>query len=690
MPIDPKLLQKLRESFKDELRELHHSMIEILLSLEKARSVDKLNEDLKTLFRYSHNMKGAAKSVGIDSISAIAHCLENVFSEWREQHLIPTKAEVNACLEVTDNTILALNDFSNGMLLDVEHYLQPLRGESSQTHHTDEINSREIIKLPLEQVEQANAKANDFITHQLKLANWIKGIELQVHQLDENNSNLTNANLSKNLTAILSDGGQLLGDFSRSLQALQDELKAMQMLPISYVLTPLERTVRDLASSLNKSIELHIEGGDIELDKSIIDAIKDPLQHLVRNAIDHGIESNERRKELNKPIPASILIQVYHRSGNVNLKITDDGQGIDIEKIKKCALQKSIYTEEELKNLNDNQILDIIFQSGFSTQDHVTELSGRGVGLDAVSSDIQKIKGHLSVESTLGIGTNFNLILPLTLATSRGVFVKVNEHTFMFPTISLNSLFEINMHHLKWVDNECVMIVNETPIPIQVLSHILNNNSPPLDTKKTYYGLLMGTHNKQLILLVDSILDEHECVVKSLPFPLSKLEQYIGTTLSGNEDLILVLDPSILMQVAYNKKTSWLDPNVNPLEENELKKRVLIVDDSLTTRTLCSSALDAAGYETSTSTDGKKAWQILQEETFDCIVTDIMMPELSGFELTRLIKNSKKHYQTPVIIVSSLQSEQDQKEGLEAGANAYLIKSEFDTHSLIETIESLI
>ncbi|MCE3046420.1 response regulator [Legionella sp. 16cNR16C] len=688
MPIDPKLAQMLLETFKTELQELHQSMINDLLSLEKAHSAEEVEEILKRLFRYSHNMKGAAACSSVDAIASMAHRLEDLFSKWRETHHIPDISQINACLEVADNTLLALEDHCNAKAIDIENYLKPLSGKKTIHSHTDTGES-ELIKLPLARLERVSAKANEFITYRLKLMNWFKSIDYHLSKLNETDLDL--APLLKKLGTISRDSGQFLGEFSRAVQSLQDDLRAMRMLPISNLLVPLNRTVRDVAASLNKTVELRVQGGDIELDKTIIDAIREPLVHLIRNAIDHGIESDEKRKELNKPYPAILSIQVTQSAGKIKLSCCDDGQGINLDKIRKHAVESGFYSQNEVNSLDEEQLLDCLFLSGFSLQKQITELSGRGVGLDVVKSAIEKIKGTIQVKTTPGHGTCFIFNLPLTLATTRGVFFKSNEQTFMLPTLSLDALYEIEPDKLQQVDNKSVLIVNNRPIPIKVLQDLLYAEKAVIDRNSIYYGLLLNFNNKPLILLVDAILDEQDCVVKPLPYPLSKLEQFIGVTLTGESELVLVLDPIKLMQRAQADEQSWFKHAPQSKELREVsKKRVLIVDDSLTTRSLCTNALEAAGYETVSADNGQKAWQLLQNKSFDAVITDIVMPKMDGFKLTELIKKSEKLFHTPVIIVSLLHSEEDKRRGLDAGANAFLVKSEFDTHSLIDVMESLL
>lgn len=693
MTMNAKLAKMLLETFKVELQEFHESMIHSLLSLEKTSSKEELRETLKTLFRYSHNIKGAASSASVETVALMAHRLEDLFSEWREKEHIPDKKQIDACLEVVDNITLALKAHSDGQPINVEDYLAPLIGGKTKLKNKDETEDNEYLKLPLKRIERASAKANEFITYRLKLENWFKVIENQLKELNQvNQANAEFLALTKNLATITAMSGQFLGEFSRSVQSLQDELKVMRLLPASTILIPLARTVRDVASHLNKSVELQVHGGDIELDKAILDAIKDPLQHLVRNAIDHGIEETEVRKQLKKPIPATLTIQVTQSAGKIKLQVIDDGQGIDIGKVKKRALTMGLYKEDEIKALNDKQILEIIFTSGFTTQENITEISGRGVGLDAVKNDIQKIKGNIFIDTKVGEGSCFTLTLPLTLATTRGVFFKLKEQMYMLPTLSLTALYEIRSSNLKVVDNQYILVVNQKPVPIKMVSELLGIDDTPLFKNHTYYGLLIEHQGKPMVCLVDAILSEHDCVVKPLPYPFSKLGEFIGVTLTGDSELVLVLDPTFLMERALLQKNSSFQPmTTEQIEVKEFhKKRVLVVDDSLTTRSLCGSALKAAGYETSTAIDGKEGWFLVQSKPFDCIVTDILMPEMDGFELTSLIKKDTRFCHIPIIIVSLLDSEEDKKRGLDAGANAFLVKSEFDTHSLLEIMESLL
>ena len=691
--MDLKLYQMLQETFQAELHEVHQSLIDDLLALEKIKSKDALEDILKQLFRYSHNIKGAAASASVKSVAVMAHRLEDLFTEWRNTHHFPDKKQISSCLSVVDNLLLALNMEYAGKSVDVDLYLAPLIGGKSILKKMDKVADGEYIKLPLARIEHVSAKANEFIIYQLKLANWFKEIE---HLLKEhgpiNDEQVELSSIIKKLAMISNDHGSFLGEFARAVQGLQDELKAMRMLPVSTLLTPLVRTVRDLASTLAKSVDLQVEGGEIELDKTILDAIKDPLQHLIRNAIDHGVESDLKRKKLGKPIPAELSIRMSQRSGKIELMVSDDGQGIDREKIKKQVVSKGFYKKDEVDQWDDRQLLDCIFISGFSMQNKITEISGRGVGLDVVKTNIEKIKGTIHVETKQGHGSSFILSLPLTLATTRGVFFKLAEHIFMLPTLALTALYAINASDLTLVDNQYVFIVENKPVSVKMMHGILKTESASPAINCTYYGLFVEHLAQRCVFLVDAIMDEHDCVIKPLPHPYTQLEQYIGVTLTGDRELVLVLDPHKLMNLSQLDDHACFNQPADSTRAavKVIKKRVLIVDDSLTARALCTNALEAVGYEAINAINGKRAWELIQKDAFDCVITDILMPELDGFTLTQRIKQHEKYKHIPVIIVSLLDSTEDKQRGLEAGANAFIVKSEFDTHALIDIMASLV
>ncbi len=673
MEIDPKLYRLLFETFKGELTEQHQVMVDALIGLEKSKNKKKSQELLELLFRISHNLKGAAKSVAIDAIASVAHELEDVFSEWRDNQTEPSKQQINHCLKQADT------------MLDI---LQQSETEIAASASAPD----EMIRVPLRRVERINAKLNELVIFQLRLSNWSR----TVAELLQKMGCLEGVEaVKKQLTCLFEESEKLAGEFSRELFTLQQEGRSMWLLPMSHVFSPLKRVVREVAEGLEKSVVLKVEGGEVEIDKAILDALKMPLQHLVRNAIGHGIERPDVRKQQGKATVASISIKAVNEVGQIKLIFSDDGAGVNVEKIKQRALEKQLYTKEALEKLSEADVLSLIFHSGLSTADNVSELSGRGVGLDAVLSDIQAIKGSISVESVWGEGCTFTLMLPLTLTSSRGLFVRLKDRQFMLPTIALDALYNIKASQLERIDNRWAVVIHGKPISVASLSDILDLGGVTLDDSSVFQGILVGDGVTQVLVLVDEIIEEHDCVLKPLPKPLDQLKHLSGVTLTESGELVLALNVETIFKKITIEQLGQIDvkgqkPSDANIKEVPEKRCVLVVDDALTTRTLAINALHAAGYKTLDAEDGEKALALLQENVVNCVVTDIEMPLMDGFELTAQIKENEKLAHLPVIIVSSREAEKDKRQGLDAGASAYLVKKDFDTRKLINMVDTLL
>lgn len=664
MPIDDQVYQSLLEIFKTELKEGHQALVYALLQLETA-DAQNLQTHLQNLFRTTHNVKGAAKSVSLDAIATLAHQLEDQFSQWRETHYKPNKTEITDCL------------------LSVDHLLTLF--ESSIKKNQKNI---EILKIPLFKVERANAKADEFITYKLRFENWKLKLNHVRKLLKQSKQESHFTEIHNKLLQLSEDSNQFVSEFSRALQDLQYELREMRLLPIETLLTPLKRTLRELADTMQKNVVLELSGGDIEMDKTILDLIKDPLNHLLRNAIDHGIETQEERKKTNKLAQATIHISVVQIPGKIKIIFSDDGRGIDTEKLRKKAYAEKRFSEEKLLQLSNQDILELILLPGFSTSQAVTEISGRGVGLDVVLTNIEKAKGKLTIKSELNKGTTFTLELPLTLAKVRGLFVKIANAYFMLPSLSLDSLHTISRTALKFVESELVYHIRDDIIPVRFLADLLQIKTK-VKEQQNYFGILLGDRLSQFMILVDDIENEYDCVIKPLPKPFNKLNLYIGMTLTGTNELVPILNPKFLCELAKNQLV-FISSVPEKKNMTLLQKHILVVDDSLTARSLIANALRSAGFEVTTKNDGCAALNVLQKKHFDCIVTDIEMPHMDGFKLTQSIKSHADYKKIPLIIVSNHESDEEKKRGIDSGANAYLAKSQFDTRALIKMIESLL
>jgi two-component system chemotaxis sensor kinase CheA len=663
MPMDPKIYQQLLITFRDELTDNHKDLVDTLLKMESCDAAN-VQEHLNTVFRIAHNLKGAAMSVSLSQVATLAHELEDKFSDWRKANYKPTKNEINDSLQRADALLTTFQEI--------------------QTNST---GAGEVLKISLDKIERANIKADEFIAHRLHLENWVKTLNKVSASLTQSQKE-DDQNIVDQLTVLSENAASFVDDFSQSLLALQDELRSMRLIPVSTVLAPLKRTARELADSVGKKVSLTIEGGDIEIDKTILAFLKDPLQHLLRNAIDHAIEMPEKRHKENKPEEGHIIIKIQQDAGKIKLLFSDDGRGFNVEKIKTQALKNGFISQELFSTMTNEEALLLALRPGLSTSEKVTALSGRGVGLDVVKSNLEKVKGSLKIQSELTKGTTFTLTLPLTLATTRGVLISASGHHLMLPTLSLESLHQINLSDLKPVENERVFIVNNTPIPTKSLQDLLQLPKAQVEAKSCD-GFFLRDANQYYIILVDAIEDEHDCIIKPLPAPFNQMPLYIGVTLTGEGELVPVLNPKAVVDLA---RTTTLNNTAREKSGEAVKsvKKILVVDDSLTTRSLAVNALKGAGFDVKSAVDGKQAWETIQKEKFDCVVTDIVMPKMNGFELIKLIKSSQNFSRLPVIVVTSHESDLEKQQGVASGADFYLVKSQFNTRILIDTIWSLL
>lgn len=661
--MDPQIYQELLITFRDELTDNHKDLVDTLLKMESCDAAN-LQEHLNTVFRIAHNLKGAAMAVSLSQLATLAHELEDKFSDWRKANYKPTKNEINDSLQRADALLTTFQEIQ-----------------------TNSAGGGEILKISLDKIERANIKADEFIAHRLHLENWVKTLNKVSASLTQSQKE-EDQNIVDQLTLLSENAASFVDEFSQSLLALQDELRSMRLVTVSTVLTPLKRTARELADSVGKKVSLTIEGGDIEIDKTILAFLKDPLQHLLRNAIDHAIEMPEKRRKENKPEEAHIIIKIQQDAGKIKLLFSDDGRGFDVEKVKTQALKNGFISQELFSKMTDEEALLLALRPGLSTSEEVTALSGRGVGLDVVKSNLEKVKGSLKIQSELTKGSTFTLTLPLTLATTRAVLISASGHHLMLPTLSLESLHQINLSDLKPVENERVFIVNNTPIPTKSLQDLLQ--LPKAEVEATSCdGFFLRDANQQYIILVDAIEDEHDCVIKPLPAPFNQMPLYIGVTLTGEGELVPVLNPKAVVDLA---RTTTLNNTAREKSGEAVKtvKKILVVDDSLTTRSLAVNALKGAGFDVKSAVDGKQAWETIQKEKFDCVVTDIVMPKMNGFELLKLIKSSQNFSRLPVIVVTSHESDLEKQQGVASGADFYLVKSQFNTRILIDTIWSLL
>lgn len=506
-----------------------------------------------------------------------------------------------------------------------------------------------------------------------------------------------NQSFLKSLEGQLASLVKVVEQDQHSLGKLVDDLledsKKLLMLPFSTLLSVLPKLARDLCRDQGKEAEVVIRGGDVEIDKRILEEMKAPLIHVLRNCIDHGIEKPEQRARQNKPPRATVTIAVSQVNGSkVEILLSEDGAGIDLEKVKTAAVKHGIVSEAEARKLNDQEALALIFQSEVSTSPIITEISGRGLGLAIVREKVEKLSGRVSVETHLHGGTTFRILLPLTLATFRGILVKAADQTFVIPAASVERADRIKRDEIKTVGNREAISLDGHAVSLARLDAVLELSSKGTngETPNFLQLVVLGSGNKRIAFGVDEVLNEEEVLVKPLGKPLSRVRNIAGATVLGSGKAVPVLHVADLLKSAMKASAPAAlaaEPSVNGAAK---RKSILVAEDSITSRMLLKNILESAGYQVKTTVDGVDALTTLKTEDFDLVVSDVEMPRMNGFDLTAKIRGDKKLAETPVVLVTALASQQDRERGVDAGADAYIVKRDFDQSNLVETVQRLI
>lgn len=492
--------------------------------------------------------------------------------------------------------------------------------------------------------------------------------------------------LKSDIVKVLKDSKNLAVAENLILKKLEKVAIELRMLPISTTLNLFPRTVRDLCKALNKKISITIEGSSVHLDKKILEKIKDPLTHLVRNAADHGIETPERRVQLGKPEEGNIKISVSRSGDSVLIVVEDDGAGINMDALREVAKKRGyncgdVITEEELAN--------IIFEQGVSTSKIITDISGRGVGMDVVKRNIDEIKGNIGIKSEKNKGTKFTIKVPLTITVSKILLVQVDGKSYAFPIDDIEGVVEAKKEQIKSSEGRKVLMVRDKTIPLISLRSVIGCNGKKSEDDEIRTIVLLSYNGMTVGCIVDVILSERDVVIKSFGKYLSNIPFITGAAPLSNDDGALVINvPDFLSKAFSLSATEPIFHKKNEVSQKK-QKRILLVEDSLTTRELEKSILESCGYQVNTATDGMEGLKMAREEEIDIIVTDVEMPRMNGFQMIQKIKEDKRLNGLPVIIVTSLEKESEKKKGMEVGADAYIVKASFDQTNLINTIESL-
>ncbi|HHT9138804.1 MAG TPA: hybrid sensor histidine kinase/response regulator [Candidatus Wunengus sp. YC60] len=499
--------------------------------------------------------------------------------------------------------------------------------------------------------------------------------------------------LEGKLSAMTKSATQYNKMLDRMVGNLHDDMKEAMLLPFSSLMEIFPMLVRNISHEQGKEVDLVICGENIEIDRRILEEMKDPLIHLVRNSIDHGIEIPETRASDRKPRRGAITIGITHLDGNkVEILVSDDGAGIDITKVKEAAVKDRIISQMEADNLTEREALYLIFHSGISTNPIITDISGRGLGLAIVQEKVEKLGGTVSVKTTPHTGTTFRILLPLTVATFRGISVMISDQVFLIPTTNVEKTIKIRNDEIKTIENKETIRVYGRPVSFVRLNRILE--LPPKKMKDELAGfttvLLLGVSGKRIAFSVDKILGEQEILVKNLGKQLARVRNIAGAAIVGTGKPVPILNVPDLIRSAVKTAGAPAMPAAAAEKAEAKRKSILVVENSITSRILLKNILESSGYDVKTAVDGIDAITTLKTEHFDLIVSDIEMPRMDGFDLTSKIRSDKKLAELPVVLVTALETREDRERGIDVGANAYIIKSSFNQSNLLEVVKRLI
>lgn len=689
--------------FRDEATEQLEELAHVADRLSDANSLSD-KPALDQARRILHNIKGAARIANSQGIEMVAHALEEAFDP--RQPDVPVSFVISQLRDGMGLISRFLGgDSPNEAAVAFVTRLQPndapheTSGRQSNPVPPDPSSRRAagggatIVRVEASRLDALMQFAEEFLVAQGRRKVWqaeldhcVTGlVQLERSVPDEVRPEL--ADIARRLGVLVEAKRR---DFQRMDHLVLDwsaAVKRARMLPLVGVIAQWRRTVAETAHALGREVRLVVDVGDIEVDRQILDALRDPMMHLLRNAVDHGIEAPEDRERQGKPRAGTIHVRARAPGMMVELDVSDDGRGLDVARIGRLAVERNVISADRLARMHDGEIAEVIFQAGFSTASSVSHLSGRGVGLDSVKQRISDLGGHIRIDAPLFGGTTFRIEVPATVVSTKALLVRTARSSYALPTAYVTRAFRAASSDVRMVDGGAAVADAEgEPLPLRWLSALMQEPRQTDHANLLIVAISDGT--ARLGLVVDEVVGEAEYVAKGLPWNIPRIAGIAGAMLLGTGALAIVVDVPRLLEVARGRQG---DHTETVHTANAAKKlRVLVADDSLTSRTLARNILDAAGYEVETASDGELAWQALQAGPFDLVVTDVQMPRLDGFALTQRIRAHAKLKALPVILVTSLDRPADVTRGSAVGANEYIVKGRFDQRKLLEAVARLI
>jgi two-component system, chemotaxis family, sensor kinase CheA len=732
----------------DELREIYRSSsLEGIQQMETGLLTLEGNPDdtetLQEVFRIAHTIKGSSSLLGLDGIGRIMHRFEDVLGEARVGNLAITSTIVDTLYGQIDAIRLLVEEATGGdpSGVDVDEVVgmlsdERLAGTATATKEGSGLNadaptsaeesedpaldtqadaspdSEEHAPLTsqsrIESIRVDTRRLDDLIRHVGELIVSTIRLERRIEDIDQlvmtwgNLNQLASIRHTVSATdregleriedavTMLSTLRNKMGDDSLRLNQLvskfDEGIREIRTLPFSTVFGLFPRLVRDVARELGKEVDLEISGETIHADKLILEDIRDPLMHTIRNAIDHGIEAPDVREAEGKPRSGTVKLSAYPDGAYVTIEVTDDGRGLDREAILRKATDQGLVDPADAADMEPDSVWRLIFAPSFSTKEIITDVSGRGVGLDVVNSNVERLKGRIELKSAEGEGTCIRIRIPTSVATTRLLLVRVGKELFGLPSEHVQFTLPIAGSELVTLEGRQMIRVAEGP-PIAISDLAACLGMPPAERGDGNYPCVVIEHaGDRMGMIVDELVTEQEAIVKPSGRILEHATFVAGSTIIETGDVCVVLRTSALIQAGRSGSVSALRKET----PTESPKSVLIVEDSITTRTQVKRILESEGYKVETTVDGLDGFNALTAGSFDAVVSDVEMPNMTGLELVERIRSEEQYRDLPVILVTSLATPEDRQRGADAGANAYITKGGFDQQQLLDALERLV
>lgn len=706
---------------------------------------------LENMMRASHSIKGAARLVGIDIVVKLAHAMEDCFVAAQTSKIVLDENSIDLALKCVDilkaiaqlssaehagwtetnganvsSLIHALHSIKQGEKLSASSAKatpaahqdktksQAPGSEQAPAKHPESGNQDAVVRVSATRINTLMSLAGELSVS----SHWIRGYSDDMRNLKKKHNDLIDTidrlrnvleerhltDLESNLLSSMQTRAENyreslteqlinLDDFDRRSSLLtrrmNHEIIASRMRPFRDATQGYKRMVRDISRSLNKKVALLIRGEDTQVDREILDKIEAPINHMIRNAIDHGIEMPQDRVNAGKPEQGTIILEAKHNAGRLSISVSDDGRGVDIEMLRRKVLDRNLVSKTMADNLSKSELLDFLFLPSFSTRDEVTELSGRGVGLDVVHSTLQELRGKLHANTELGQGMRIQMELPLTLSVMRCLLVTICNELYAFPLAAIHSLMRITKSDISSMEDKQYITINNKHVGLIHCAQILGMTGDA--GQENIPLVVIGDWNNLYGLVVDDLVGERNLALRPLHSRLGKIKDINAAALTDDGEPILIFDVDDLIQSIRSIVSGKDIIKIGKGHGGDIAvKRVLVVDDSLTVREVEKKLLESRGYAVDIAIDGVDAWNTVRIGHYDLVISDVDMPRMNGIELVKLIKNDAALRNLPVMMVSYKDRAEDKQKGLEAGADYYLTKGSFHDETLLDAVKDLI